>query len=654
MTSNNQVSPVIRISQGERDASARATHLEAATRKFLVTTNERKQMSTKTNFKRIALVAVAALGMGVLSSTPSQAAFTGVAGSQITVTATNGTAGLSSVAAAFNSDSNTAGTISVSGFALLGTDSITVTVAPKTLPSGATTFPQINLAITDTVTSTSAIKISQGPVSGTGTTLGLTAVRDTHRSLPYGTTTETATLWGIAPETASTTNSYVGAKFLAWMDSATSTRVAGTYVYSVIVTPVNIASAATVQNSVDISFVVSAPASQSTTIVPASSTAFLATTEALATADASITALATASQTAAAVLRVKTFNTVTAAAESITVTIAGAGELSFGAARGTSLVIQGDGDTPINILPDGRAGVATISVSTPTRSFPNKSMTFYAAAPATLVASVPTANLAVSSNSKAIRVIAKDVNGTNWAGAVYIYASTAADALIAGSNATPTACVYSEADARHDCDVTGNGAGTAKFKAINAATVALATVTSNEVSAVVNTNTVASVKLSFDKATYAPGERAYIYVTPVDSAGKEIAKATFANLLASGGISTNAALSFAGSTTTADSLTATSYSVDANSSSTTGAKSGSFRYTVYMPTSGGSVTITATGGTSLPVAGRVAVTATATVTDSGAAALAAVTALATTVASLKTLITTLTNLVLKIQKKVKA
>ena len=654
MAPNKQVSPAIRISQGERDASARATHLEAATRKFLVTTNERKQMSTKTNFKRIALVAVAALGMGVLSSTPSQAAFTGVAGSQITVTATNGTAGLSSVAAAFNSDSNTAGTISVSGFALLGTDSITVTVAPKTLPSGATTFPQINLAVSDTATSTSKIKISQGPRNGTASTLGTAVVADTHRSLPYGTTTDTAVLWGIAPFDASTTNSYVGAKFIAWMDSASSTRVAGTYVYSVIVTPVNVATAATVQNSVDISFVVSAPASQSTTIVPSSSTAFLATTEALATADASITALATASQTAAAVLRVKTFNTVTAAAESITVTIAGAGELSFGAARGASLVIQGDGDTPIDILPDGRAGVATISVSTPTRSFPNKSITFYAAAPKTLVASVPTANLGVGSNSKAIRVVAKDANGTNWAGAVYIYASSAADALIAGSNATPTACVYSEADARHDCDVTGAGAGTAKFKAIDASTVALATVTSNEVSAVVNTNTVATVKLSFDKATYAPGERAYIYVTPLDAAGKEIAKATFANLLASGGISTNSALSFAGSTTTADSLTATSYSVDANSSSTSGAKSGSFRYTVYMPSSGGTVTLTATGGSSLPVAGRVAVTATATVTDSGAAALAAVTALATTVASLKTLITTLTNLVLKIQKKVKA
>jgi hypothetical protein len=77
-------------------------------------------------------------------------------------------------------------------------------------------------------------------------------------------------------------------------------------------------------------------------------------------------------------------------------------------------------------------------------------------------------------------------------------------------------------------------------------------------------------------------------------------------------------------------------------------------YKVYMPASGGTVTITAKGGTALPAAGQVTITATASVTDSGAAALAAVTALATTVASLKTLITTLTNLVLKIQKKVKA
>ena len=76
--------------------------------------------------------------------------------------------------------------------------------------------------------------------------------------------------------------------------------------------------------------------------------------------------------------------------------------------------------------------------------------------------------------------------------------------------------------------------------------------------------------------------------------------------------------------------------------------------TFYAPYAGTSMTISATGGSLLPAAGQVKVTATASVADSGAAALAAVTALATTVASLKTLITTLTNLVLKIQKKVKA
>jgi hypothetical protein len=73
-----------------------------------------------------------------------------------------------------------------------------------------------------------------------------------------------------------------------------------------------------------------------------------------------------------------------------------------------------------------------------------------------------------------------------------------------------------------------------------------------------------------------------------------------------------------------------------------------------MPTNGGKFEASATGNTSLPLAGQVKVTATATITDNAAAALAAVTALATTVASLRTLITTLTNLVLKIQKKVKA
>jgi hypothetical protein len=55
----------------------RSKDLRAESRKYLISTNERKNMSTKTNFKRVALVAVAALGLGVLTSVAPANAATG-------------------------------------------------------------------------------------------------------------------------------------------------------------------------------------------------------------------------------------------------------------------------------------------------------------------------------------------------------------------------------------------------------------------------------------------------------------------------------------------------------------------------------------------------------------------------------------------------
>ena len=70
----------VRIHGGEFDSSARAMNrekqvrlLQADLRIVRGSTIERKQMSTKTTFKRIALVAVAALCLGVLAAVPSQA-----------------------------------------------------------------------------------------------------------------------------------------------------------------------------------------------------------------------------------------------------------------------------------------------------------------------------------------------------------------------------------------------------------------------------------------------------------------------------------------------------------------------------------------------------------------------------------------------------
>jgi hypothetical protein len=611
-------------------------------------------MSTKTNFKRIALVAVAALGMGVLSSVPSQAIFSGAAGSQLTLTVANGTAGLTGA----RSDSTTAGTFGVRGLALAALDSIGVSIVNKTKPALAVDFPTPLFMLVDTGTSTAGLVAPQGkiPTVTAGQVVAGTLDRAVTRYV------DTSTAVSLAAVGAGVTG-YVEGNFLVYLDSSTSsTRVAGTYTYTIIATT-TLAGGLTpgTAQTIDISFVVAAAATASETVDASKTTAFLAGTLAAATADAAVSAVATASGTPAAYLSVRTYNASSAfAPESITVTLSGAGLLvhtSTGAA-GPSLTVKNtaaaNGD--FEIRPDGRAGVAVITASTPTRAFSSKSVSFYSAAAKTITATVGTPLLAVGANTGAVRGVAVDANGVAWTGQAYIVASSATDALIGGSATTPVACAaYDTTNARHNCPVTTLTAGTAKFKIIDASTVAAATATSNEVTVTVSNATVSSVKLEFDKATYAPNERARIYVTPLDSTGKAMQSAVYTSILASGGITVIGAVSYTGTTSTADSLTAaTGFTTASQTSSTSGAKAGSMQFTVYMPAAGGTVTLSATGGTALPQAAQVAVTATATVTDSGAAALAAVTALATTVASLKTLITTLTNLVLKIQKKVKA
>ena len=156
-------------------------------------------MSTTTNFKRSALVAVAALGMGLLSSTPSQAAFTGAAGSQLTVTSAAGTGSLTGAA----SDSTTAATVSVTGLALAASDSYTIVTAKKSWPAlmTGTSTPQLLLMLKDTATST-------GKTVATATTAAGTA---------FTTTTDSATTV-IVGDAGAGTNVYVASSFYAFQD----------------------------------------------------------------------------------------------------------------------------------------------------------------------------------------------------------------------------------------------------------------------------------------------------------------------------------------------------------------------------------------------------------------------------------------------------
>jgi hypothetical protein len=204
--------------------------------------------------------------------------------------------------------------------------------------------------------------------------------------------------------------------------------------------------------------------------------------------------------------------------------------------------------------------------------------------------------------------------------------------------------------------LTGVTDGTASITLRDAATVAASTVASNAVSVRSAVNKVAtSYKVTTDKSSYAPGALASIIVTVYDADGKVMPAGTYTNLFTTGGITpTLAVTAVSGGGTLSSASVTTAANPVASALLPVVSLDPIMQYYVNMPTTGGTMGLVHKGGSSVPTAAQVTTTTPVTITDNAAAALAAVTALATTVASLKTLITTLTNLVLKIQKKVKA
>jgi hypothetical protein len=579
-------------------------------------------MSTKTNFKRIALVAVAALGLGVLSSVPSQAT--------------------------------------------INTDYITVTAATasqKIAETYTSTVPTVTVGFLASAANIDSMSITASLVSGPTTSASLPVLRVIETSNALVLTDATARAEGyaessnvrISTEAVAAGQAYATfAVYLNGSGSSTTTAptVAGTYVVRITPTTKLGAAWSSIGTSTfkDVTITVAALDNAATTL----SSFYIqqgAGYKTGATTDSSVSVVSTASTTAAAQFQYVqknagsvSLNSGSYIGESMTVTITGAGTLGSSATTptpvGRSITVKNT-DT-IAVFADGTSGTGTIVIkgATSGTTLTTKTVSFFSSTVATitsgLVASV------IGSSGAAVYGVAKDANGNSIGTSTSVYAYSSDLTVISDSG---TACGWVAADGVAYCTLTGLKDGTAKItlKKTNAATGT--EISSTPVEVRVSLQPIASVKLTLDKATYAPNEKATLKVIAYDAAGKIVPAASYTNLFATGGITSSMALGSASDTTTA-----VSFSTAVSSTSTDPVKA----YTIYMPSNGGTVTLTATGGVALPAAAQVKVTATASVTDSGAAALAAVTALATTVASLKTLITTLTNLVLKIQKKVKA
>jgi len=644
MTPEKQVSPAIRILRGERDASARATHLEAATRKFLVTTNERKYMSTKTNFKRIALVAVAALGLGVLSSVPTNAAIT--TGS-IIITTVDGTGSVSTVG---NSDSRTAASLTVSALkGAVARDSVTVSVIVKSRPTGSTAVP--HLLLKDTLTSTAATSARATSDSRTGQ---VRATADGTGVLAPNDTAVGSTGVVVVDSNYATTAAYTAATFLVYLESG-SGILAGTYTFTAIVNAFdNGAENATKVTTKDFSIVVTAPAADSKVANSANSTAIMsqgASWVAGTLSDSTVAVSATASTDVAAVVRVilKNASGSTAAKESVTATIS-AGTIGNGSNKGRSVVLAYSSTSlDLEISPDGTSGTAVITISTPSVKFANKSVTFYGTG----------AKITAGSYSSVIGASGIGVWGTEFdslgndlAGGTDLYAFSSDTTVISSYGA---ACgAYDTTLKVVPCTLTGVKAGTANITLRDASTVAASTISSAAIPVRVSFGVATSYKVTTSAASYAPGQPGVILVSVLDADGKVMPAGTYSNLFTSTGISTNMTMGTAINGTLSSASVTTASNPVASATKPVVTTDPVMQYYYYMPTTGGTLTFSYKGGSSVPAAAQVSGTTSATITDNAAAALAAVTALATTVASLKTLITTLTNLVLKIQKKVKA
>ena len=668
---NKQVSAAVRILHQKRDASARATHLmvkndplityekafegQAAVKKFFIATFlERKKMSTKTSFKRIALVAASALAL----------------------------AGISAIAAPqANAADNTNFVVSkltkVNGVALTSSNYTSSAVFDT---RGISSF---NVSAGDTVT---LVYVGTGGTT-TAATDSITVTMRGLGDIQVDTATVAATGAPFQAQNGVTTGPGQNGAFVA-------TSVAGSYVLDITMKR-GAAGAAVTTVTTSVTMVVAALSSYSNPL----STAYINSGITAADADSdaiAVSAVKTAWTAAANILiSLKNASGVAQTGNLITAEVTGPGVLMFAnsgtpatctatvysATVGRSIApTTTTSDANIAVCSDGTSGVGTVTIMVTNSAgvkttLATKTVTFYGSVAALSIeksnfkigkagANTTGATVATSDTityTPAFVVAAKDSSGT--------LANTVAAPTIVPADATIVSggtCVLDTNDATYgsgpvgyyNCNFTtptSAKSGQSTVLTVRIADPADATKYLTTTYTVTIGGSVATTVLSTDKASYSAGEVMTVTLTAKDSSGNPVYDGA-----ASPAVSGNKA--FGGA------LPAASYFV--GGVVTTSAN------TVYAPAVGGDFIITATGtdaaATKLSATGTVEGDASASLaldaanaatdaannaydeaqnaTQAASDALAAVTALAAQVKSLIASVKKLTTAVAKLKK----
>lgn len=545
----------VRIRGGEFGASARAMHRKAAFENASSATIERKIMSTKTTLKRVSLVAVAALGFGLLSVVPSSA-------------------GTSSADLTSLSSATSTGTVGTA---------VSINVTQSFLASGAADSMTVNASL---------VSVPAGAALADLPTMGLTT-SNTNATTSVTNTSGTVGQGGVAAAAAGYTAGVFTATF--------TPTAAGTYVIKFI-GAAGAGNTGTIQG-VAVNWTVTVAALGAVTA--ANSTSFLNTGETTAaTTDATVSAPLTLNASAQAASIVVTpknaAGTDLTATTALTATISGPGTLAISNVAGVAAQVASGraitgtaGQNVIGVFSDGTSGVATVTISAGTTVLSTETVTFYGAI-ASIVATVVNPVVAVGStgpNVGAITAVAKDANGTTVP-AGNLYATSDAAAVV--SNSYSVAAIGGTTAGVATFTLTGVALGTANITIGTASSSTVTTfVNAAAVAVRVGSATPATVSVSFDKTSYAPGEAATVTVSLKDATGLAVANGTYANIFATGGLVSNFALG--GVAINVTSITP---------SGSTGAQT----FAVSMPVVEADVFLSATGGTGLPTAAQVALT----------------------------------------------
>jgi hypothetical protein len=635
----------VRIHGGEFDSSARAMNrvsekgsLMTYERAFLAqaeprivrgSTIERKQMSTKTTFKRVALVTVAALGLGAFAVAPSQAV-------QQMDSLT-----ISSATATQDTRTTTGTGLATATLAFLGSagvDTMTVTASLVSGPSGNTVLPV--LTVTESTTTNSSATVSGLTLTSVPTgankfaSAKFTVAMNTPTVVGDYTIKLTPAVTGGTPNaTAVTVKITVSAAAAPVAPTTTGSRV---YMRSGALTAAG-------NGAGDAAYSAANYVSGGYRVVPNDSTTPL-TRAAVVTGFAGHIATQDASASNVATLAVDTsgytLNTIGTEVANFAVIVANGDTIT--ASTITSAVQHVPGGTSaqtVNYAPTtedyftaaGFPVTATISGpgyikydgvvrgKTFTELSTSGQVNYLQKTFAVVYAGDGNGAATVTFTAGGVTLATRTIN---WVGAVKSYTTTVSKTAIgigaedsatitvggldAGSVATaaPTvfavssdATVASVSVATGKVFVTGLKAGTSTIKICDTSACTDATITAS-VSVAISAETAKSITLSLSPAAPQPGEKVTVTLTATDANGRPVADGT-RSLLSSTGLT--ASLNVTGST------------MPTNDSVTT--VSGVATYSFFAPAGSGALTISGTEGTATDSTTKAAISVSTTITN---------------------------------------